>query len=214
MSLFGKERKIIREIPEFEPEPVETFTSPDDERSITVLIGKKNKITGAVLSESYNLSVRLLSRFYVLMRQVRYPNNFESITFNPIRIGYELFAVFNKYEDKVYVVNDIVQNDDDKKIEEIFKLKYVFDAENESIRNRRLSSVFNRFKPTQQEEIIRRGFEEKKFYNKVFNERIDTADNSILLDNFNTNIVLSYSHIQRELVLFFLNGIFKKYSLY
>ena len=179
MSLFGKERKIIREIPEFEPEPepVETFTSPDDERSITILINNKDKITGAVLSERYDLSARFLSRFYILMKQARYVKHYRRIAFEPIRIGYELFTVFNMYNNRVYVINDRLENDrfinfNDKLItlEELFELKET------------------------KEDIHDIGLD--------------------LLDRFNTNTVITYPIIQRELVVFFLDNIFKKYSLY
>ena len=211
MALFRKQS--VSGFPE-ENDIVETFTSPDDDRSLTVLIGRGNKIIGAILAEHYDLSIRWLSRFYVLMRQARYSYHYYDIASQPIRIGYELFAIFNSYNNKVYIINDVFQDNDDKKIEKIFKLKYVLDAENESIRNERLLSTFNRLCRSTQEEFFRKDFSEKDFYNKIIDEKINTPDNLALLDNFNTNTIITYSTIQRELVIFFLEGIFKKYSLY
>ena len=176
-------------------EPKEFFISPDDERSLTILIGVKNKVEKAFLVDKYELSLRGIIRLYTVLKQTRC-GWVREMSEELMRIDYRVFCVYDYYCDRLLLINgefpvEMFTGD-------ILRAKYITDGRDEDDKNRRSIRVFG--------SIDKRS----RFFEMFLNN--DGFMN--LVDDFESCVIISYSPVQREIILTFLNNIFNTYRLY
>lgn len=168
-----------------------TFTSPDDERSITILIAGKNRVKSAVFAHDHYLSSRGLIRFYTFLKQVRYG---QCDCSKPVMIDYNIYAVYDYCRNLLHFFAH--EFEVEKFTEDLLKVRYILDSKAEDEKKRKIRNCY--------------GYSSEEYYNSVLSDSKFPA----LLASFELSKIISYTILQKEIVINFLRNILQSYSLY
>ena len=180
-----------------EEENEKAITSPDDLRSVTVVV-KERDIKKAVLYRNYDLSPNALLRFFTVLDLIKHKQRAADY---PVKISPQV-AVLQKPEAEVLYIFRDANNLSEKVTQDVFfirdkvaKGKPLFEANRdyfeETIKN--LKSVREQRKA---------------------NQLLSNDDFVDTYEDFWNNVIIFYPRIQNDIVRNFLFNVFKKYALY
>ncbi len=189
MLLFKKEENA---------EDLKPITSPDDLKSVTVLVDSYKNIKKAVFYRNYEFTPANLLRFFTIVDLIKHKQRAADY---PVKISSQVAGIQKPNDELLYIFRD-KDNLSDKVTQDIFFIhdkvtggEPLFESNREHI-----EKATENLKSVKEQKRARQLLSSSEF--------ID------VYEDFWDNVIISYTRFQSDVIYNFLFNVFRKYQLY